>query len=58
MCLAFSATAQTNPEIAKGTIKMEMLFLEGKSKAKTYSAVGRENIFSRVHVILTGYFFI
>ena len=31
--LAFSATAQTNPEIAKSAIKVEMLFPEGKSKA-------------------------
>ena len=33
LCLAFYATAQTNPEIAKSAIKIEMLFPEGKSKA-------------------------
>ncbi len=31
--IAFSAAAQTNPEIAKSAIKIEMLFPEGKSKA-------------------------
>ena len=31
--IAFSATAQNNPEIAKSAIKIEMLFPEGKSKA-------------------------
>ena len=30
---AFSATAQTNPEIAKSAVKIEMLFPEGKNKA-------------------------
>lgn len=28
LCLAFYATAQTNPEIAKSAIKIEMLFPE------------------------------
>jgi peptidoglycan/xylan/chitin deacetylase (PgdA/CDA1 family) len=31
--LAFSAAAQTNPEIAKSAIRIEMLFPEGKTKA-------------------------
>jgi len=31
--LTFSVVAQTNPEIAKSAIKVEMLFPEGKSKA-------------------------
>jgi peptidoglycan/xylan/chitin deacetylase (PgdA/CDA1 family) len=31
--IAFSATAQTNPEIAKSAIRIEMLFPEGKTKA-------------------------
>jgi peptidoglycan/xylan/chitin deacetylase (PgdA/CDA1 family) len=31
--LTFSVAAQTNPEIAKSAIKVEMLFPEGKSKA-------------------------
>ena len=33
LLIAFSAAAQTNPEIAKSAIKIEMLFPEGKSKA-------------------------
>ena len=33
LLIAFSATAQTNPEIAKSAVKIEMLFPEGKSKA-------------------------
>ena len=31
--IAFSATAQTNPEIAKSAVRIEMLFPEGKTKA-------------------------
>ena len=33
LMIAFSAAAQTNPEIAKSTVKIEMLFPEGKTKA-------------------------
>lgn len=33
LLIAFSATAQTNPEIAKSAINIEMLFPEGKTKA-------------------------
>jgi peptidoglycan/xylan/chitin deacetylase (PgdA/CDA1 family) len=33
LLIAFSAAAQTNPEIAKSVIKIEMLFPEGKTKA-------------------------
>lgn len=33
LLLAFSAVAQTNPEIAKSAVKVEMLFPGGKSKA-------------------------
>jgi hypothetical protein len=33
LLIAFSATAQTNPEIAKSAVKIEMLFPEGKTKA-------------------------
>jgi len=31
--IAFSAVAQTIPEIAKSAVKIEMLFPEGKTKA-------------------------
>jgi peptidoglycan/xylan/chitin deacetylase (PgdA/CDA1 family) len=33
LLITFSAFAQTNPEIAKSAVKIEMLFPEGKSKA-------------------------
>jgi peptidoglycan/xylan/chitin deacetylase (PgdA/CDA1 family) len=33
LLIAFSAAAQTNPEIAKSAVKIEMLFPEGKTKA-------------------------
>ena len=33
LLITFSAAAQTNPEIAKSAIKIEMLFPEGKTKA-------------------------
>lgn len=33
LLIAFSAAAQTNPEITKSAIKIEMLFPEGKTKA-------------------------
>ena len=33
LLIAFSAVAQTNPEIAKSAVKIEMLFPEGKTKA-------------------------
>lgn len=31
--IAFSAVAQTNSKIAKSTVRIEMLFPEGKTKA-------------------------